>query len=406
MSRRRVALGFALVLACSLPLRTVVAQLPTTLSERASVSLVTVTPGDAVYSLYGHSAIRVTDPDSGLDVVFNYGTFDFDAPWFVPKFVYGILDYQLSISSMRNALLGAGYENRGVVEQVLDLHAGEAQALYAFLVDNARPENRTYRYDFFFDNCATRILDALELRTGSEVTWRADPAAGRSFRELLAPYTAAHSWLRSGIDLIIGIGTDRPASPRESSFLPDHLYTLVESAEIGAGEDRRPLVRSTATLLPDPDPATPGTDRSAAILFWVLAAAGLAWTALRSFRTGLPALTRIDLALWSLLGVIGLLVTFLAFASQHAAMADNWNLTWAIPLHVVVVAVHRRLPVRAIAVYFGLTALLALLSLTGPWLLPQPLPEAAIPVIVFAAIRAGRTAWLAGRAGWPAAARY
>ena len=399
MNRRRFALGFALVLACFVPVGWAIAQLPTTLSDRAVVSLVTVTPGDAVYSLYGHSAVRVADPESGLDVVFNYGTFDFDAPWFVPKFVYGILDYQLSISTMRNALLGAGFESRGVVEQVLDLNAAETRALYDFLVDNARPEKRTYRYDFFFDNCATRILDVFELRTGSEVTWLADPAAGRTFRELLAPYTAAHSWLRSGIDLIIGIRTDRPATPREASFLPDHLFTLVESAKIGSGADRRPLVRSTAMLLPDPDPAAPATDRSAAILFWVLAMAGVIWTALRGFRPGTPVLGRADLVLLSLLGLVGLLITFLAFASQHAAMADNWNLTWAIPLHLAVVALHRRLPARVLAVYFGLTALLALLSLTGGWLLPQPLPEAAVPIVIYAAIRAGRTAWLAGRNG-------
>ncbi|MBT8399344.1 MAG: DUF4105 domain-containing protein, partial [Rhodothermia bacterium] len=131
------------------------------LSESSRISLVTVMPGDAVHSLFGHSAIRVSDPDRGLDLSYSYGTFNFDDDFFVAKFALGRMDYYLSVAYWRNALkLYRDIEERPAVEQVLDLTHEERERLFDFLQTNAREENRYYRYDFLFDNCSTRIRDA------------------------------------------------------------------------------------------------------------------------------------------------------------------------------------------------------------------------------------------------------
>ena len=137
------------------------AQLPNRVSDSTAVSIVTVMPGNPVYTMFGHTAIRFRDPESGLDASFNYGTFDFDNT-FPIRFASGKLDYRLDVTPSEPAFRHYRGEGRTIVEQQLTLTAQHAQRLYELLLVNYRPENRYYRYDFFFDNCSTRIRDILE----------------------------------------------------------------------------------------------------------------------------------------------------------------------------------------------------------------------------------------------------
>ena len=133
------------------------------------ISLLTCDPGDQLYSAFGHSAIRVLERTTGEDLVFNYGTFDFNTPYFYVKFTQRTLDYMLSVSTYERFLAEYNYYQRDVREQVLDLSPEQIERLVEFLQINYRPQNRFYRYDFFYDNCATRIRDVMDRVLGKQL---------------------------------------------------------------------------------------------------------------------------------------------------------------------------------------------------------------------------------------------
>ena len=167
------------------------------LSERASISLLTGSPGTELYSTFGHSAIRVHDPSTGMDIVFNYGTFDFNTPNFYLKFAQGKLNYKLSIETFEQFRAGFIYENRSVVEQKFNLTQTQKNLLFALLEQNYLPENRFYKYDFFFDNCATRIRDLMITAFGEDFQYQYPEEwknSGLTFRNLIDMYLTNHHW--------------------------------------------------------------------------------------------------------------------------------------------------------------------------------------------------------------------
>lgn len=218
----RPALWTALLMAFLAIYTNAAAQLqenPGLASDSVRISLLTVLPGNDVYSLWGHSAIRVTVPSQGIDVSYNYGTFDFEADWFVPKFMYGSLlyrlsrhDYELAAHSYREI------EERPMIEQVLNLSPAQEGSLIRFLENNYLPENRLYTYDFVYDNCSTRIRDALERSLGEAVRFADRPDPQLTFRDLLDPYHREWPFLDAGIDWLLGAPVDRMARPHETMF--------------------------------------------------------------------------------------------------------------------------------------------------------------------------------------------
>lgn len=388
-------------LLCLLPLAALAQRLPTTLSDEARVSLVTILPGDAVYSAFGHSAFRVHDPAQGLDVSFNYGTFDFADPLFLPRFVYGELDYFLSVASFPRALrYYAQVEQRPVVEQTLALTAAQRQAVYDYLVWNARPENRTYRYDFLFDNCSTRLRAVLEQTLPDEVAFAPRPAPEASFRHLLDPYVADRPWLDLGFDLLLGTPTDRRPTPREATFLPDVLLASFDHATVAADGDRRPLVARTDTLVwPAAYAPTVGGRSWPATLLWALFAAGLVAVAAARRRGAAVRRRWPDVLLFGLAGLLGLVMLLMWFATLHHVTAHNWNVLWAWPTHLAaaVVLARGRAP-RGLRRYFAATAVVTLSGVLAWPLLPQALHPAVLPLMLLLALRA---AWLAHRLPTP-----
>lgn len=360
---RRWSLGLALSLVAA---TTVLAQAPA-LSPDARVSLVTVSPGTALYSAYGHTALRVVDPQLGLDYVFNYGTFDFQTEGFYWKFARGRLDYMLSVHGFDVLVAHAADERRGVTEQVLALSPEQATRLFALLMDNYRVENRFYRYDFFYDNCATRVRDMISRACGKSLVWGERPVASQSFRQLIHPY---HTPLVDlGIDLALGRPADRQASQADRAFLPDELQANVAAARLGD----RALVRQTQVVLPSLPPAPRALDTpllvAALLALALLGHVALSWrsrrAAPRPYR--LPAVVRLVLGLVALLGV---LVAFLAFFTDHAATAQNLNLLWAWPTHLLYLALPTtarwaRLRVGYAALTGGTSLLVPAVSLLG-----------------------------------------
>ena len=259
------------------------------LSPQAEISLITVSPGEELYSMYGHSAIRVNDPGQGIDYVFNYGTFDFNTPNFYVKFVRGKLPYQLSVGYFEDLKNHSIRDNRSVTEQVLNLNPQEKQKIVDLLEINYRPENRAYLYDFFFDNCATRIRDVFERGMGPALQFSDTPAPEpMSFRQLVGIYQQPHPWADLGVDLAMGLPADAEASPWQTMFLPDYLLAQFDRARVhrstpAASTAAQPFVKETRQLFRAREQPVSDSLQRPTVVFWVLLALR-AWYVARSAK--------------------------------------------------------------------------------------------------------------------------
>ena len=360
------------------------------LSDSATVSLLTMMPGRDVYALFGHSALRVRDPVSGIDRTYNFGTFSFDQPFFVLRFLRGSLDYSLATEPFGDLLATYRYDERPVIEQTLAVGPDVVRALYDRLEANALPENRDYRYDFFWDNCSTRLLDTV----GAALTDVGRPpltlppvGEPQTFRQLLAPYLVGQPLTETGLNLALGAPGDRHATAREEAFLPVRLADQLDRATVGG----RPLVASRDTLfwLPDaglPRPAAPWPLAAA----WLVAVVGLAATAWGWRRGPTRAGRAGDAALFGVVGVVGVIVLLLWTATTHDVMGPNWNLAWAWPTHLALAAaVARGGPGARWRAYLVAGAVGTALAVALWAVLPQRLPLPLLPLAVLLAARLG-----------------
>lgn len=295
------------------------------------ISLLTCYPGQEIYELYGHEAIRVQAP--GVDSVFNFGVFSFSEPNFVYRFVKGQTDYMLA-GEPTDAFL-AQYVRRGsrVVEQTLALTPAEADTLYSMLRRESLPQNRRYRYNYVKDNCATRVVDRLEQVIGSPAVY-SDTIRFGSYREAMRHYNRNYPWYQLGIDLALGSGIDGPVTPRQEMFVPVEMESRMA---IARRADGRPLVESAAVInegVPDATlPPTPWWRSPLAVALYVLIFT--LGVCLYDYRRG--RITRWWYALWFLLtGCAGSLVFFLVFCSEHEATSPNSLIWWLNPLGLIV----------------------------------------------------------------------
>lgn len=333
-------------------------------SPLVSLSVVTIAPGSAIHARFGHTALRVWDPVTGYDVLYNYGTFDFD-PLFVFRFAYGQLDYMLTAVDFSRAVLFYEHgEKRSVVTQLLRLPPEDVVAIAQFLERNALPENRTYRYDFLFDNCATRPRDVIQAQLGERLrtAWPETPPG--TFRDLLAPYLVGTPALKTGIDLILGTPVDREATHPETAFLPEYYFAYLAATEVNLDGEWLPLVAQTDTLVW----LGPGPDREGAS-WWTISLYLLLLLSLIDLwkgHTHWPKVSKwIDVAWFALTGVAGLVLVFLGYLSLHHVTAPNLNLLWAFPGHFVLVwaALSGRRS-KGVRVYSGIAAV-AVLAAVG-----------------------------------------
>lgn len=302
---------------------------PVQLSERSYIEVYTCAPGNQLYSQFGHTAIGVFDHQRGIDEVFNYGTFSFNTPHFYLKFCAGKLLYQLTSESFSQFVYS--YERRGrqVVGQRLNLTLAQRQHLFDLLSENCLPENCDYQYDFFFDNCATRVLDMLYRAFGDSLTYIAsDTLPLPTMRDCIHPYLAGSQWTKAGIDLVLGSITDRRATTRQQSFIPDKLHDYLAECQI----DTLPLVLQTRTIV---EPTivydhTPWLLSPILILSLLMIA-----VVIMTFRLPATALVIFDRIYFGIIGLMGLLITLLWFATDHGATVGNLNMLWASPLFLV-----------------------------------------------------------------------
>ena len=341
------------------------------------ISLLTCTPGQELYSIFGHSAIRVVDSATNTDLVFNYGTFDFYDPDFYKKFIKGKLLYFVSVDSLQNFLLEYQYDKRGVIEQVLNLSCKEKQAMMSALFENAKEENKYYHYDFNYDNCTTRLRDMLEKATGKELkTKNILPHVKTTFRHLIHDYLnrGGQQWSKLGIDILLGSPLDKKITNREAMFLPDYLMMAFDSSSI----NHESLVAQKNILLISQEEKKANPLFTPLLVFSILflLIATVSIFAATSFRVFLKIF---DFIFFFTLGLLGILLLFMWFGTNHAMCKNNFNLLWALPLHlpVALLIFNKK---EWINNYFRFIFFYTLALLVAWFLLPQQLNLALLPI--------------------------
>ena len=348
------------------------------------ISLLTCAPGEELYSTFGHTAIRVTDTSTGMDFVYNYGTFEF-GPDFYPQFIRGKLNYYLAAEPFADFLVMYQYESRSVVEQILNLDCSEKQNLYAALQKNLQPENRNYRYDFLFDNCTTRAKDIIKSNTSAPVSFKNIlPAETPSFRNLIHGYLDAGNqyWSKFGIDILLGAKLDRKATNEEAMFLPDNLYKGIDSSL----KNGVSLTAEKRTALALPSPLSKKSWFRPMIVFSLL----LLVLIVVSFIPNKIVRTFIsffDFLFFFVLGLTGILLLFMWFGTDHAVCANNYNLLWALPTHIIG-AFFTGNKKRWTNYYWLATIILQTIILVGWIFLPQQLNLAVLPIVLIILLRA------------------
>jgi hypothetical protein len=358
------------------------------LTRNAQISLITGEPGEELYTKFGHSAIRVHDPAKGIDLVYNYGTFDFDAPGFYPNFLRGKLIYSLSVYDFKRMVYAYKYFNQSLFEQVLSLSYEEKKAAYDFLNNNYLPENRYYLYDFFFDNCSSRIKDVFQDILGPDLVFEdAHIKEYKSFRQLLDEFLEDSQWIDFGIDLLLGMPTDATATSEEYMFLPYKLYNAFDNAMIRRGSEYVSLVISTVVI--NQSINIPGNNSfviTPKILFWSLFIIVTGLTLIYGRKIFLNKV--IDTTLFISVGLTGIVIFLLWFATDHLATRDNLNLLWAFPPHLILpYFILKNSRSKWMKFYFMFWMFFLILFMSLWTILPQQLNLANIPILMMLVIR-------------------
>jgi hypothetical protein len=347
------------------------------------ITLLTCAPGSELYSTFGHTAVRLQERSTGIDEVYNYGAFEFEEDFYM-KFVRGKLKYSLLVQPFAEFMYQYQYESRSVIEQDLAFTCQQKEQLYVALRRNTLPQNRFYRYDFLFDNCTTRAREMIDSGGKAKVSLGNILAhKPLTFRDHIDVYLnkGHQDWSQLGIDLLLGAKMDRPATNREAMFLPDNLMIAFDRAVV----DNRPLVASKRTILEMPLLAAEShlITPTIAFGFFFLLVAVLTFLKAKWAKNIVSA---IDFIFFFFLGLIGILLLFMWFATDHALCANNYNLLWALPTNVVAAfVVHKQL--RWVRKYFTVIFWLTLLLLAAWFFLPQRMNNGFLPLVFAVALR-------------------
>jgi hypothetical protein len=304
------------------------------LSNDTTVYLLTCAPGTETYSIYGHSALRIVIPEEHIDTVYNWGVFDFDTPNFVWKFAKGRLDYLLIAEYSKVFLRDYLFEKRSVYSQKININAQETHKLIEFINENLKPENRKYRYDFFYDDCSTRIRDLLEKSVGEKLKYP-PPEIGRipTFRDMVAKYQNPFPWLKLGVDLIMGSTADKRAVFRDRMFLPIDMREGLSKAVINRSDKRIPLLQNPEILLGFNAPVIKQKFFTAPpFIFTLVIILILILAALTKSR---KIIWIIDIIIYSFFSILSILMIFFNFFTDHQQMKWNLNIIWLNPFIII-----------------------------------------------------------------------
>jgi hypothetical protein len=298
------------------------------------ISILTCAPGEDVYTAWGHTAIRIIDSAKQTDVVFNFGTFDFDTPNFLVEFIKGNLNYFLSADNFQNFILEYQYYGRSIKEQVLILTDAEKINWQNALLKNLEGNNRYYLYNFITDNCTTRVKDGFYQFATTQVP----PSTIKSYRTHVveAPYQQGIPWIGLGIDVLLGSVSDQTPSPLQAGFLPDLLFEqLAAQPSHIASIQNYDFTKTTPTKPTDP-------------IYYIIGLI-LVYLFVGKWNARLAVITAkiLDLSLLFIFGLGGLLLVYMSLFSKHTACHDNFNIAWIHPLYWIALVCYFMKPIWA-----------------------------------------------------------
>jgi Domain of unknown function (DUF4105) len=359
----------------------------TSLSPDAEFSLLNISPGsthDAIYQIWGHTVLHLRDPQNGINECYDYGTFNFNQPNFIGKFLQGTLPYKMTIVDFD--LLVNHYqqnENRSATERFLNLNVSQKQKLYDFLVNNYKPENREYKYRFFYYNCASRIRDILAQICGKELVFNDKINNDKSYRQWIHEYAKDKlPWTDFGMSLAIGLPSDENTQAAGAMFLPENLATGFESAKIMQNGSYQPLVKLTKqiTFAPAPDLSKSVFRPLAVFIGFLLLVIGFTFYQIKNNSKSLL----FDKIFFSILGLMGWFILGLWFFTDHGVTERNMNVIWAMPLFLPLIFFSKNKIFKPFLMFY---AVLNVLLLAAWVFIPQGIPTAVIPIILAALIR-------------------
>jgi len=295
----------------------------TSYAQQYKISLLTCSPGGELYSTYGHSAILVEDAYSKKKTVYNYGTFDFNAPNFAINFIKGDLLYMLSPERYDDFIREYQYQGRGIISQELNINDNQKATVIAFLANNMKPQNRSYLYDFFFDNCSTRIRDLFETELGIQYPGY---QPSKTFRTLLKPYLNDTPWYHYGTNLILGQPTDNIADFRNEMFLPDYLSKNLAEATL----EGKTFLKPHKEIIPRTSQM-----EAAKLNMPIITMLGvLLLSIIVSIKSSPFWRNSFDTLLFLAAILSGALFLFMWLSTKHQVCYENYNLLWANPLFI------------------------------------------------------------------------
>ena len=307
----------------------------------AKFSVLTCAPGNEAYALFGHTGLRYCDEKKGVDIVFNYGYFDFDSPNFAWRFILGKTDYMVGIVSYDTFC--REYQQRGseVVEQVLDLTPEQESDLFLMLKENCLPRNRVYRYNYFYNNCTTKIRDKVASVADGVVL---DAVAKYpTFRDALNALLVNHPWYAFGINLLLGADVDRPATQHDLQFIPqNYMNDLDACCIVKAGGEKHPFVKERNVVVENAEVESVSENGHSNVTPFNVALLLLVTTFIvmscevRKKKT----FWGFDVWLMTVQGLAGCLLLFMALFSQHPAVGNNWLLLLLNPLALVLMPIY------------------------------------------------------------------
>ena len=319
------------IISMILPLKAVAQDsLQTHTMDSVEISLLTCSPHEEIYSLYGHTALRWHDLRSNEDLAFNWGIFNFKKPYFVLRFVFGLTDYELGTIPMKYFLQEYRSVGSSVTEQVLNLTAEEKHRIYEALIRNLQPENRIYRYNYFYDNCSTRPRDIIEQSINGEIKFAEHEDFTSSYRDMVRICTRNHPWATFGNDMLLGVKADLATDRQQQEFLPEHLLYDFDHAQIYVNGEYRPLVKERRIMVPagiqviEPDFWFSPMECACALLILSIVILIFEWRRKKTFRLW-------DSLLMVAQGLVGLLLFVMLF-SQHPTTSTNLQLLLFNPL--------------------------------------------------------------------------
>lgn len=351
------------------------------LTPQAEISVITCGPGpEEVYTAFGHSAIRVVDHQNQIDYAYNYGVFDFSQPNFYLNYTRGLLLFKLGVYSYPDFVNSYAYYNRWVTEQVLNLSQKQKQELFDFLEWNALPENETYRYDYFYNNCANKVRDVFAQVLKDSLQFdQSFITTDYTIRQLTDLYLIDQPWGDLGIDICLGLPIDKKASPYEYMYLPDYILSSFDHATILRNGQALPFVKQTIPVFvntPRPAPRAPIHPWTAFGIFFALTLG----VSIYDWRRRKVSVW-FDIFLFGILGFVGVLLLMLWTLTDHAAAANNFNLLWALPTHLLIFGIIIRKARPLVKKYFMGISVLSLLLLLTWTAIPQQMNLFLLPLV-------------------------